>query len=154
MLRTMLKEYKKNPKCIICNRSHLVKIRENKVLPYRMWDMYEKRKDFRKEEPNYSNFFTGNAGTLIPMFLMDKGVLDKEVFMKIAPTADDVWLNFYAWKSKIKTKNTQDILGTCIGIQDNSCPGLCYENVHLQKNDIQIKNVLDHLKINVADYLN
>lgn len=87
------------------------------------------------------------------MFRMDRRVLDKDAFMELAPYADDVWLNFCAWVSGIKTINTKSILGHIITIESSSERGLSRANVFYRRNDEQIVRVLDYFKINVNQYL-
>lgn len=152
MLKTLVKGHKKHPDCIICNRSHVIKQRQGQILPYNRWEKYERRKVITTK-PSYSNFFTSGAGTLFPVFKMNPVLCEEEKFMSLAPTADDVWLNFVAWISKIQTVNTLGILGNFISNRDCADKGLCIENVAKQKNDIQIQNVLEHLEINVSEFI-
>lgn len=150
MLKNLIRAYKKNPHCIICTRSHQVGVRNGKLLPYDKWIKYEKRKQIPKEA-TFQNFLTSGAGTLFPMFLMDKRLLEKEMFMTIAPTADDVWLNMTAWTSGIKTKNIPGVLGEMISVRSSADKGLYREN--RKKNDEQIRKVLQYLEININDYI-
>ena len=83
-----------------------------------------------------------------------KSLLDKDVFMDIAPTADDVWLNFNAWVSGLKVKNLQSILGSLILIESSSKEGLYETNLNRNKNDDQIRRVVDYLGINIDKYIN
>lgn len=152
MLRDLAKTYKQYPKNIICSRSHLMKTRRDRLLPYRSWLMYEKRKNIEKR-PSYYNFFTSGAGTLFPMFLMNKKILDKEVFLELAPNADDIWLNFIAWISEIKTQNVKNRLGEPLFIESSASKGLYYQNLHQEQNDVQIKNVMEYLNIDIRKFL-
>lgn len=152
MLETLVREYKKNPGCIICNRSHLIKMRNSRLLCYNSWEKYETRTHICNE-PSYQNFFTSGAGTFIPMFYMDKRLMNKEAFMEFAPNADDVWLNFIAWISGLKTKNTEGVLGHLIHIPSSDKNSLYRQNVLKNQNDIQIQEVLKYLDINIQDYL-
>lgn len=152
MVAELVKTYRYNPKSVICHRSHLIRKRSSKCVPYDSWIKYEDREEIRCEA-TYANFFTGCAGILFPTFLLDKRVLDKEGFLKYAPTADDVWLNFICWISGLKIKNTEGIMGKCIFIRDSSENGLMYQNVIRRKNDSQIKDVMEYFKINIDDYI-
>ena len=96
----------------------------------------------------------GGAGALFPAFLLDKNFLNKDVFLKLAPYADDVWLNFWAWVSDIKIVNTKGFLGYIIGIHSSSNNGLVRINVLYQKNDEQIQQVLKYCNIDFRKYLN
>ena len=152
MLKELVNTYRENPKSVICHRSHLIRKRSLGCVPYDSWIKYENREHIRYEAA-YANFFTGCAGIFFPVFLLDKRVLDKEVFMKLAPTADDVWLNFICWVSNLRIKNTEGILGNLIYISDFSGNGLAVQNVIKKKNDGQIKAVLEYLKIDINDYI-
>ena len=153
LLETLVKTYRANPGCIVCTRSHFIKVSRDKLYPYNNWIMYEDRK-FIDRTPSFHNFLTGGAGALFPAFLLDKNFLNKDVFLKLAPYADDVWLNFWAWVSDIKIVNTNGFLGYIIGIHSSSNNGLVRINVLYQKNDEQIKQVLKYCNIDFRKYLN
>ncbi|MCI9399232.1 MAG: glycosyltransferase family 2 protein [Lachnospiraceae bacterium] len=152
MLRELIRTYRNNKGCVICHRSHYIEVHHGKLRPYNRWTDYHKRNDL-DINPTYYNFFTGCAGTLFPMFLMDRKVLEKDTFMRLAPYADDVWMNFCSWTSGMKIKNTKGILGNIISIESSSSKGLTQRNVSRQENDPQIKRVLEYLNININDYL-
>lgn len=152
MVEELVKTYRDNRGNAICHRSHMIKKRNGKCAPYNDWIMYEDRGRIRCGAV-YSNFFTGCAGVFFPVFLMDKRVLEKEIFMDIAPTADDVWLNLICWVSGIKVKNTESILGNVIGIHEFSGKGLVLQNVNKRKNDSQLKAVSEYLKVDIDDYI-
>lgn len=155
MLEEMVKTYKKNPGCVICNRSHMIRVHHGQISLYRKWKIFEDRsREERKQKPSYSNFFVGCGGTLFPVFLLDRRLFQKEVFMDIAPTGDDIWLNFICWVSQVKVKSTEGILGHIIFMEEKSKKGLLLQNVGKRKNDTQIKAVLEYLQIKVDDYVN
>lgn len=152
MLENMVETYKTNPGCIVCNRSHCIKKRNGRICTYDKWIKYEDRKQ-ADEKPSFYNFFTGCGGTLFPMFLMDRKVLDKDAFLKLAPYADDAWLNFCAWISNIKIINTKGFLGHMIEIESSSEKGLVRINILYRRNDEQIEQVLDYFKIDINQYI-
>lgn len=152
MLEELIQTYKKNKGCVICHRSHYINVKYGKLQPYNKWVSYQNRNDL-DISPTYHNFFTGCAGILFPMFLMDRKVLEKDAFMRLAPNADDVWLNFCSWISGLRIKNTEGILGNVISIESSSSKGLMQRNVLHRENDQQIKQVLEYLRININDYL-
>lgn len=154
MLEEMVKTYKKNPGCVICNRSHMIRTHHGQISLYRKWKVFEDRsREERMQGPSYSNFFVGCGGTLFPVFLLDQRLFQKEVFLDIAPTGDDIWLNFICWVSGVKVKNTEGILGFVIFMEEKSKNGLLLQNVGKRRNDIQMKAVLEYLQINVNDYI-
>lgn len=152
MLETLVRTYRKNPGCIICNRSHYIKKYNGGLRAYNSWIKYEEREHI-EDRPSFYNFFTGCGGNMFPMFMLSKKVLDKKAFMELAPYADDVWLNFCAWISGIKIVNTKGILGYVISIECGINKGLADLNVTYRKNDEQIKQVLEYLAIDINQYL-
>lgn len=152
MLELLLKTYRENPGCVICHRSHLIRKSNGNLLPYCRWTYWVDRKEMQTE-PSFQNFFTSGGGTLFPVFLLDKRVFWKEVFLERAPLADDVWLNLICWLSGLKIKNTESNLGDVILIASSSEKGLLLENVVKNKNDEQMKAVLDYFNIDINDYI-
>lgn len=158
MVEEMVSLSRKYPHTIVCNRSHKIRADKGGLLPYLRWTPFENRRD-RKEEPAFENFFTGCGGTLIPAWLLDQEIFRSNIFMKIAPTADDVWLNFNAWKSGMKVAMTKGILGYIIPVHSSSDRGLSLKNRAKKmeswecENDIQIRNVIKFLKIRISDYI-
>lgn len=152
MLETLVRTYRKHPGCIVCNRSHYIKRTRSGLAAYDQWLKYDDRGK-KETEASFNNFFTGCGGDLFPMFRMDRKVFEKEVFMELAPYADDVWLNFCAWISGIKSINTSGILGHVLTIESSSKKGLSKMNLGYRGNDVQIKQVLAYFKIDVNEYL-
>lgn len=152
MLEILVKTYRKNPGNVVCHRSHYIQKHGGRLRPYNEWIHYEERRHMN-EIHSFRNFFTSGAGTLLPMFRLRKEVLNRDAFMKLVPYADDVWLNFCAWKSGIKTVNTKGICGHLISIESSSDKGLSRINVTYGKNDDQIERLLKYLKIDINQYL-
>lgn len=152
MLEILVRTYRENPGGIVCHRSHYIEKRKGKLRPYNEWTAYNDREQIDNTYSFY-NFFTSGAGTLFPVFRLKSEVLDKDAFMELAPYADDVWLNFSAWKSGVKTINAKSILGHIITIGSSSDQSLNRANVLYGRNDEQIKRVLEYLKIDINRYL-
>lgn len=152
MLETLVKTYRRNPGCIICNRAHHIKRYNTKLKEYGSWIKYEDI-ELCETKPSFYNFFTGCGGNLFPIFLLDRKVLEKDAFMELVPYADDVWLNFCAWRSGVKTVKTKGILGYIVTIESSSDNGLTRINAIYRKNDEQIEKVLKYLEIDIDQYL-
>jgi hypothetical protein len=122
---------------IYCHRAHEICLDENKnIIPYNEW-----RSCVRTIEHERRIFATGVGGILYPPHSFSNEVLNAEKFLRLAPSADDVW--FWAMakhngKSYALVKNGFRYL-TGIG-QNND--GLDIANVGNMKNDEQIKNVI------------
>ena len=88
MLRSLLHWHKKYPDVIFAHRAKQLKMNT----PYRKW------KKFRwyyflikKLHFNFRTIQTGVGGVLYPPNSLNKEMLDTEIFMKLAPTTDDIW---------------------------------------------------------------
>jgi len=83
-LEQLFVEHKKNPKKIICHRAHGIKVDENhNLLPYNEWDACTQKS---------GNLFpTGIGGILYPPKCFYEDIVNKKLFMKLAPKADDIW---------------------------------------------------------------
>ena len=69
-------------------------------------------------------------------------VLNKDLFLRLTPIADDVWLNAVARVSGLDIKVvSKDLL---LPILEKNNRRLTEENVYQNKNDIQINNVRDY----------
>lgn len=68
------------------HRAHRVRITNNKIRPYETWT-----KHVDEESARFDNFLTGVGGVLYPPNCFSKEVLREDVFLKLAPYADDVW---------------------------------------------------------------
>ncbi len=146
------------PDSIVCNRAHKIRADQNGVFPYFRWIWYENRR-IQEENPSFHNFLTSGGGTLFPVWLLDKEIFREDIFMKLAPTADDVWLNFNAWKSGLKVAMTKGVLGYMIPIHSSSDTGLYLKNIGEKaqsgecENDYQIRKVLKYLNLNINEYI-
>jgi len=92
-LEQLLVEHKKKPKKIICHRAHGIKLdKDYNPIPYVKWDFCinpnEKNVSYLKPE---CVFPTGVGGILYPPKCFYKDLTNKELFMKLAPRADDIW---------------------------------------------------------------
>lgn len=143
-LKKLVKGYEHNKNCIICHRAHKVQLDTNTLAPYKKWP-----KKIKSSKPSFSNFLTGVGGVLYPPNCLYKDILNEELFIKLAPNADDVW--FWAMAILNNTK---------IAVVKNSIVNLTYVNPARERglinevtlfssnkkggNDYQIKNVLNH----------
>jgi|GEM_PF-462738 len=99
----LLAEHQKHRKKIICHRAHGIKVDENhNPVPYINWDscidpefyfahvLLSQEQSVPRHLPECV-FPTGVAGILYPPHCLYKDITNKELFMKLAPKADDVW---------------------------------------------------------------
>ena len=89
MLERLILEYYKDPTHVYSHRAHMVGLTSNgKLRPYNDWE---------EEISGISGalvFPTGGSGCLYKKSLLYKDVCNEDLFMKLAPKADDVWFYF------------------------------------------------------------
>lgn len=87
-LEELIESYQGNAKEVVCHRGHQIFLRQDGLpLPYIQWES-----ETQNLEASPLIFQTGGAGALYPPKIFHDDVLNAEVFSKLCPNADDVWL--------------------------------------------------------------
>ncbi|MDO8346000.1 MAG: hypothetical protein Q7T48_22570 [Cellvibrio sp.] len=90
-LAEMVQGYKNNSrevKLVVCHRAHQIQLGGNKLpLPYAQWET-----ETQRLEASPLVFQTGVGGVLYPPGIFHRDVLEIEVFNKLCPNGDDIWL--------------------------------------------------------------
>ena len=145
-LEKLYNSYLKNPENIHCHRAHKITFDRNKnILPYERWTFC-----IDDNTCTAVNFPTTGGGVLYPPHSLYRDVLNKDIFMQLAPNADDIW--FWSMcvlnnkKIKVVENPINDITYTnpqrAIGIYNEKI--LCNLNsCKIGGNDDQLKNVLE-----------
>ena len=135
-LSTLVNCFSNDQKEIVCNRAHRIKLSfDEKILKYNKWE--HEVFDIKKSR---SIFPTSGGGTLYPPNSLHKDVFKREIFLKNAPNADDIWWYYMALMNEsyfTVTPYNKKLL-YWPGSQKQS---LRYENTVLNGNDIKIKNL-------------
>ena len=138
MIEDLLKYHKKYPSSIISQYSTKIELVNQVLSEYKAW----KRIDYETGPNNYSFFGTG-GGTLFPPGIHFNELLDKDLFMQLCPTADDIWLNAsfrYSNISVVVTKYFSSFLPVLIR-NNNTLDSINNGN---NQNDIQIKRTQEY----------
>jgi len=132
-LEQLVSKSKKYPDNVIGNRVHKIKIINKTIDSYNNWNL----NNFENSE---LNFFTGVGGVLYPPKSFYKDVTNKELFKKLCPHNDDIWLN---WMVKLNNKKIiySEFNEKFIMIKKIKT-GLFKKNVKQNFNDVQIKNII------------
>jgi len=86
-LELLYNAYLKEPQYIHCHRAHSITFDENKnINKYSKWTAEVSNVDL-----SFCNFITGSGGILYPPKSFYKDVLNEQLFLKLSPTADDIW---------------------------------------------------------------
>ena len=152
-LEKLVKTHQIYPNCVIANRSHVIKFSNGQIAPYKKW-----KKSVNSPKPSYLNFLTSGGGVLFPPNSLYKDVLNEELFLSLAPNADDIWF----WAMTV-------LNGTKIISPKDSVKKITYLNPERERgltggttlfstnkkggNDIQLAKVVEHYP-EILDILN
>ena len=146
LIENLYKEYLKNNNCIYFYRGHKMTFDKNKKIQnYSSWIG-----DYQIEEETYLTLPTGIGGILYPPNCFHKEVLNEEIFMKLAPKADDIWFKAMTLKNNIKCKKVKlnkPFSKMFLGLEAGQDIALCNINVGENQNDIQLKAVFDYYNL-------
>ena len=96
MLQNLINLHEQFPRCVCANRVHLIQYGKNgEIKPYIKW---KHNYGCKIPTPLPSLFVTGIGGVLYPSNSLDSMVMDIAKAREICPMADDVWLNFSAYR--------------------------------------------------------
>lgn len=148
MIEKLYHSYQKYPKAISAMRTHKIVLEENgEVALYSNWV-----KDCSEYilEPRMELFATTGAGTLFPPSILDARGMDAEIFMKIAPTADDMWVKGISLLSQtpIVLARENKPLRYIDGTQKETLWG-----TNMTQNDIQLKNIVEKYDIHISEII-
>jgi FkbM family methyltransferase len=159
-LEQLIDWHKKYPEKIICHRAHGIKVDENhNPLAYMQWDSsINPSAYFYDKKTSQSIFPTGGAGTLYLPKCFHKDITNKELFMNLAPHADDIWF----WAMVVTNRENPYIviengyskyLQSIESQQSQEGNALWNYNGSQGGNDIQLKAVIEHYP-QIKEYLN
>src|SRR5574344_421309 len=98
LLKYLYSSYLKNPKCIQARQAFRVKEYKNKKLSIKSRSyIYDKT-----YLPSFLNEPVGCGGVLYPPHCLHQNVLNKEEFMQVIPTNDDIWFWAHAIRNNTK----------------------------------------------------
>lgn len=149
IIEWLVKEYEASDKrTVIGSWANIPQKRNGKYLPYHEWMDCK----YGNEQSEYA-LFAGN-GTIYPPHIFDEEICDKDIFMNLCPTADDIW--FWVMEKRLGIK-TKLIKGAGFGLHrsinrieeyDLTQKGtLFYQNVTQGKNDAQLRALIEYYKM-------
>lgn len=151
MVERLWKAYLSDPTRIYSHRAHQVTFRADGMLkPYNDWDL-EIQSGFGP-----SVFPTGVSGCLYKRELLHADVVRKELFMRLAPKADDVWFYFMERLQGtecevLPTKGRIDIPLDAFYQYFHQGASLSSTNCKENQNDVQIQAVMEYYGLRAED---
>jgi hypothetical protein len=113
---------------------HFIYFNEGKLEPYMTW------KHPTGFNENENLFFGSGGGTLLPPHSLHSDVLKKELFMKLSPTADDIWLNVMCRLNETRILKT-NYYSNYLQVINFKKINLSSINNGFSQNDIQIEKI-------------
>ena len=154
MLERLMNEYEKDPTRIYAHRAHKLKFSgKGELLPYNDWE-----NQISGVAGNFV-FPTGIAGCLYKRSLLYQDICREDLFVKLAPKADDVWFYFMGLlqhTSRYVLPYQGDICIPLDGFYQyfHKDASLAASNRKESQNDIQIRNVMEYYSIVSVDLMN
>lgn len=149
LVELLLKAKQQFPDHVVGTRAHTMTSDNGVIQPYKQWGF---ESSFEKNGP--STFLTTGAGTLFPAGILHEDFCDEESFMKLCPSADDIWINLMCVKHAIpRAKIHDDRLFSLRFMQlgEHQDIALNNDNVHQNQNDVQAKRVMEKFNIKLSE---
>lgn len=130
--------YLANKHAVICRRARHIGCKGQQILPYTEWEILT-----GGLSPSVRYLQTGVGGVLYPQNSFDEDVLREDIFMKLCPTADDIW--FWAMavlaNKKIAVVSMKDLYYINPKEQEGTRT-LTHQNVEMGQNDVAFASVI------------
>lgn len=128
-----------NDKSVVhCHRAHIVLFNKT-LLPYNLWI-----KSANIKNASTHLLATSGAGVLLKSDYFNEDFYNKELFSKLAPYADDIWLFFNLFLQDKKIKIVNNAYKNIVYVENTQENSLW--QINKDNNDIQINNVLSYYK--------
>ncbi|MDR2406667.1 MAG: glycosyltransferase [Bacteroidales bacterium] len=150
-LKELWRTHLQHPNDLVCHIAYHIRCDENgQVLPYQKWQHNITRSNF-----SFWFFPLCGGGAVFNTDLLFKDVCNKELFMKLAPHADDMWFYFMAILNHTRIRVVPHLCSRVKYINPYREYNLIDQykladlNIGDNQNDIQFRNLLEYYKINL-----
>jgi hypothetical protein len=147
LLENLINLKKQFPEFVPTNRAHRIKHKGEKIVPYRTWFH-----NAFQTIPSHSLVQTGGFGTLYESKDLHVDFNNREIFSKLAPHADDLWLKIMVLMNGKKIVTNSKYNKDPLAVKTTQINKLVSENVLNGGNDMQIKSLMDYYKLTVKDF--
>lgn len=131
--------YKGDMKEVLCTRAHFITLNDKGLpRPYLQW---VKPKNVTLK--SHLIFPTGAGGIFYPPNIFAEAVMNSSIFMKICPTADDLWL---WWMVRLNGGKFRVLKRNYVVLNSSNFNqiGLWYRNINLGGNDRQMGSLIEY----------
>lgn len=154
MVEQLIKEYMQDPSYIYTHRAHKLLFSSNgQLMLYNDWDLEV------SGLKGHSVFPTGVGGCLYKRSLLYKDICREDLFLKLAPRADDVWFYFMEVMQGTECVVLPYKGYVCIPLDAfyqyfHKEASLSATNCKESQNDVQIRNVMAHYNLRDSNLIN
>ncbi|MEM6892296.1 MAG: zinc-binding alcohol dehydrogenase [Bacteroidota bacterium] len=142
-LENLYNEHQENPKAIIANQARNIAYDvEGDLLPYHQWTT-----DHQNPKIKNTVLPIGAGGTLYPLNVLDKQVTQQDLFMQLAPKADDLWFKAMGLLKGTQSKKSIRITKEPIPIFGSQKESLKKTNIDQDKNTAQWRALDKHFNL-------
>lgn len=146
-LSNLYKVHQKDPDKIIANQTRCITYSETgELLPYKQW----KPNPSGCDRPELT-LPIGAGGTLYPPNTLDQKVFDKELFLSLAPNADDLWFKIMGLLKDSVSIQAYNAGKEPIPIWGSQKQSLKSTNIKEDKNRTQWLALTDHFQLKLED---
>lgn len=152
LLERLLNAYYANPDCIIASKAHRITFDESgNINPYHKWEH-----DI-DNQIGYNFLPLGGEGVVYKTDLLHADICKSELYLKLAPNADDVWFFFMSYllgKSKLIIDNggKSSVPIDLFYQYFNRSSALMWSNCGEGHNDSQILSIMQYYDIKIRNY--
>ena len=138
MIEKLVNERASYPNSFVCRYAFkMLYSRDGNMLPYNYW------REYNGASEGNAVFFGTGGGVLFKPSMLYKDLVDPDLFLKLTPLADDVWLNAMVRLSKLNIRKIK--CGLLLPVKSKGPKiTLCSQNVGDGKNDEQIRSVIEY----------
>ena len=135
MVERLMKAYRNHSEYVICQYGYILQYsQQGELLPYSHW------KPMYKETISSNFFFGSGGGTLFKPSQLYSDLTKEDLFSKLTPIADDIWLNTMVRLNSLKcVKIKSGLILPIASSQENV--NLSTKNLGQGRNDVQLANV-------------
>lgn len=149
-LENMLNAYREMPEQVHCYRARVFTFNFlGNLRPYMKWRLASS-----SQSSSLSILPNGVGGILYFPGCFHDTILDRDLFMKLAPKGDDIWFKAMTLLKKVKCNVLfieKPFFEKFITIESGQDIALYHDNISSKENINQIRNVFDYLKIDINE---
>lgn len=135
-IAALLDGHERYPEAVVALRSHIVGVKEGKIMPYNDW----LSEQGSTKSPSHLTFATTGAGTLYPPHCLPAEAFDAEAIKELCLDADDIWLKIMELIADTKVVLARPVRKMAILPYTQWCS---LWNTNRSRNDEQLAAVLE-----------